>query len=352
MRQYESLRLANYFPEHIKAKLRVPGDEFTLIQNPEGEWQFQPMQYAKHKVEGVKGWSNNWSTWNRFGRQPVKLRIEALMSAEPYDAPGNIDVADSNDITGFSDREAAPGVTSNLRPSSEQGNLIYSASNENSDPRSAWAKAGKQFSPTLDLSGHQALGVWIYGDGQGEVLNFQLKTPQHISHGIGEHYVVVDFTGWRYFELIEPEGESHAEYSWPYGSAYAIYRESVNYGQIESLNLWYNNIPQGKTVTCFLRPIKALPLVSAKLINPSIAIGGKAIVFPTEIETGCYLEFYSMSDCKLYGQQGELISEVTPQGQTPVLEEGKNQVEFTYEVPANVNGRANVTIISKGEPLQ
>ncbi|MFC1718988.1 hypothetical protein ACFL6S_35380, partial [Candidatus Poribacteria bacterium] len=302
--------------------------------------------------QGARGWSSRWNTWNKFDSQPVKLRIEALMSAKPYDPLDGIVMADSNALAEFSDRQAVPGVASNLRPSSEPGNMIYSAANENSDPRSAWTKAGRQFSPVLDLSGHQALGVWIYGDGRGEVLNFQLNSPQHVSHGIGEHYVVVDFCGWRYFELIEPEGERYAEYSWPYGSAYSIYRESVNYSQIESLNLWYNNIPHGKSVTCCLKPIKALPLVNAKLINPAITIGDGTIIFPTEIETGSYLEFYSMSDCKLYGPQGELISEVTPQSEAPILEEGDNQVKFACDVSPNVSGRANVTIISKDKPIQ
>ena len=78
------------------------------------------------------------------------------------------------------------------------------------------------------------------------MLNVQLRSPTHISHGIGDHYIPIDFTGWRYFELIEPEGERHAEYPWPYGGIYSIYRESVNYGQVASLGLWYNNLPPGK----------------------------------------------------------------------------------------------------------
>jgi hypothetical protein len=363
MRQYEQLRHVNYFSEPIKARLRVPGDEFALIQNSEmgkiphtpgkGEWQFQPVQYAKHKVEGINGWSNVWNTRNRFSQQPLQLRIEALMSAEPYDAPGNVTLADFSDVqTDLFDRATAPGVTADLKSSSDHGEVAYSASSSNPNPRSAWARVGKQFSPTLDLSGHQGLGVWVYGDGQGEVLNFQLRSPQHISHGIGEHYVIVNFTGWRYFELIEPEGERYSQYSWPYGSAYAVYRESVNYGHIESLNLWYNGLPVGETATCYLRPIKALRLVNAKLINPAITIGTKTVVFPTEMDSGCYLEFHSMSDCKLYGPQGELIRELAPQGEVPSLEEGDNQMEFTCDDSANISARANVTVISKGTLLQ
>ncbi len=212
----------------------------------------------------------------------------------------------------------------------------------------SYAKIGRNFSD-LNLGRNQALGVWVYGDGQGEVLNFQLKSPDHISGGIGEHYVIVDFIGWRYFELIEPEGERYARYLWPYGWAYSIYRESVNYNNIESLNIWFNNIPAGKTVKCLIKPIKALALVNGKIVNPAITVGDETIVFPVEIESGFYLEFNSMSDCKLYGQRGELIKEVTPQGIVPNLVNGINRIEFICDSPSNINSRANVTVISKGD---
>ena len=163
------------------------------------------------------------------------------------------------------------------------------------------------------------MGVWVYGDGQGEVLNFQVRSPEHLVGGIGEHYVIVDFTGWRYVELIEPERQRYADYSWPYGHIYSIYRESVNYSQVEKLSLWYNNLPLNKKVTCYLSPIKALPLMNAKLSQPAVTVGDKTITFPVEIESGCYLEFHSMSDCKLYGPQGELIGEVEPRGDMPII---------------------------------
>ena len=192
----------------------------------------------------------------------------------------------------------------------------------------------------------------MYGDGQGEVLNFQLRNPEHISFGIGEHYVIVDFTGWRYFELIEPEGERYAHYSWPYGATYSIYFFSVDYGHLESLSVWYNNLPPGKQVTCYLSPVKALPLVKTTLSNPAITINNRTLIFPGQIESGCYLEFRSLSDCKLYGPEMELLSEVKPQGEVPVLEEGENEVSLTCDAPAGVSPRANVTVISQGAPLR
>jgi hypothetical protein len=104
-------------------------------------------------------------------------------------------------------------------------------------------------------------------------------------------------------------------------------------------------------VECQIKPIKALPLVNGKLINPAITIGGKTIVFPAEIDSGCYLEFNSTSDCKLYGQNGELIREIIPQGDVPFLDEGDNFVKFGCDVSEGISARSHVTIIGRGEKL-
>lgn len=59
-----------------------------------------------------------------------------------------------------------------------------------------------------------------------------------------------------------------------------------------------------------------------------------------------------MSDCKLYGPEGKLISEVEPRGEMPILQEGDNRIHFNCDDSEGVNARANVTIISRGEPLR
>ena len=353
---YESLRQANYFPESIKERVRVSGEEFALIEDGAGKWHFDPIQYAKHKVEGLDGWSNHWKTRNKYGRQPVQLRIEALISAEPYEAPGNTTIEEFARPAELNDREFAAGITGDLKVSPMRRGGVetaarYIATNSNPSRQASWAKIGKIFSPPLDISTRQGLGVWLYGDAQGEILNVQLRSPKYLISGIGEHYVTIDFTGWRYFELIEPEGERYSDYVWPYGDPSSIYRESVNYKHVESLGLWVNNLPPHKKVACSLGPIKALPLVKTKLRNPAISIGRSTITFPAEIESGSYLEFHSESDCKLYSPDGKLISEIKPRGEAPVLEEGENDVRFSCKVSPEVNARAKVTIISRGSRI-
>ena len=352
-KHYEDLRHAHYFPESVTRKLGKPGDEFTLEQTKNSEWRLRPVQYAKHKVEGVQRDGSIWTTHNRFGRQPLQLRIEPLMSAVPYDSTEAVTIADFAKPEEFADRAAESGVVAELTTSSDQvkvGGISgrLSATNSRDSREGAWAKLGREFSPALNLAGREALGVWVYGDGQGEVLNLQIKSPKHLAWGIGDHYVRVDFTGWRYFELIEPEGERVHDYFWPYeGDIYGIYREKVNHGQVGSLSLWYNNLPTGKQATCYVSPVRALPLVKGKIINPKVTIGGKTITFPVEIEPGCYLEFRSASDCKVFGPKGEPLSEVKPVGEVPMLEPGDNKIRFECQTPAGVSARAWVTVIAR-----
>jgi len=358
MKRYENLRLANYFPESIKTKLRVPKAEFTLNQNQNGQWQFRPIQYTKHKIECLNACSKNGKVNNRFGQQPLRLRIQALLSMEPYDAPGSVTLIKPGGKSLLPERTVASGVTQELQFSSNQvkvgsSSLRFTATNSQSSRQSTWAMAGMIFTPPKDLSQQQGLGVWIYGDGQGEMLNFQMKSPKHISVVPLARYVIIDFIGWRYFELVEPEGERLADYQWPQEDmSTAKYLYPVDYGNVTSFSLWYNNLPANGTATCYLSPVKALPLVKAILINPSVKIDNTTIVFPTRIESGCYLEFYSTSDCKLYNPQGELICEVTPEGDVPLLKKGENDITFTSEAAGEVNPRLYVTIISQGELLE
>jgi hypothetical protein len=67
--------------------------------------------------------------------------------------------------------------------------------------------------------------------------------------------------------------------------------------------------------------------------------------------SGSYLEFHSPTDCKLYGPKGELIKKVTPIGEVPSLRAGRNSITFECAGPSEHSARAQVTVISHGDPL-
>jgi len=111
-------------------------------------------------------------------------------------------------------------------------------------------------------------------------------------------------------------------------------------------------VPVGQTVSCFLSPLKAIPVIKHTISKPSITVAGRTMVFPVEIESGCYLEFNRQDDCRLYGSKREFIRQVKPEGEVPILETGMNQLAFQCE-QSGVRSRANVTVITHGDtPLR
>ena len=205
----------------------------------------------------------------------------------------------------------------------------------------------------MDLNPFDALGVWIHGDGKGELLNLQLTNPTQFWPTFDEHYVKVDFRGWRYFELLsrERDADQYADYAWPYQDVSAVYRSPLIHDHVSALNLWFNRVPPGGKATCCLGPIKALRTMKIRLKNPAVTVGGTEIVFPVALESGCSLEFASASDCKVFDERGKLIQEVHLSGPTPLLAAGSNPMKFRCEAAAGPSLRAKITVLSAGESV-
>lgn len=367
--RYEELRLNNKVPAGIRARLAVLGDEFTLKMEGDAP-VFRRVHYDKHKVQRIEPWSNAWTAKNPYSEQPVKIRIEALLGLKPYDHAENLVVAEFTAPDEFVPVGSQEGVTFQMRPvdtpvriSTTSGALIAESTHTPRDD--TWSQHAKTFAPWLNMS-ERGFGVWVHGDGKGELVNLQIKCPEHISHGYKDHYIKVDFEGWRYYELIEHESYEIPEYNWPYcprrsdwestpwlmGHAYPTYFYPLQRDKIETLSLYVNNLPTGDKIACYLSPIKSIPVVNTVLKNPSVAINGQKITFPIELATASYLEMYSADDCKVYDGQGALLAEIKPEGTIPPLRPGANDVTFTCEGPEGASARANVTVISYGDVLK
>jgi hypothetical protein len=384
LKTLETLRHDDYFSESVRAQLREPGKEFTLCQDALGAWRFKPVSYERHKVVNSDAWSSRWTAYNCFSKQPVGLRLEALMSVGAYDQPGNITIVDPAACT-TTTLSSAVGVTVAIEAAENPDNpaevcamlvatntglMVQPAQADKErhqtwhgglptrkegapEQTAAWAAARYHFEPWLDLEKYQGLGVWIYGDGNGEIMNLRLESPVHLSYGaIADHYVTIDFCGWRYVELVESESERWSDYTWDDGkSYYNVYREVIHYNAIESLSIWFNNIPAGKTVTCYLGAVKALPLVPATVTNPGITVNGAEITFPITMESGDYLEVDPTAGTTHYSFKGEIKGKVKPQFETLVLLAQGNELTFSCLQAAGPTPRFIVTTISHGEPL-
>jgi hypothetical protein len=357
-KEYESLRHANTVPESIKARLRTPRESFVMTKNSQGAASFTPADYTKHKVSGADDGSSKWAVRNRFDAQPLRVRIEALMMLEPLDASSGV-IAEDFQAAGLQ-TGAAEGVTTAFAPEpSPEGApdgsgpwLRYTATSKRDAPAGAWSNLERTYETPKNWSGTMGLGMWVKGDGQGELLNVQLRSPEHtVYRGSGDHYITLDFTGWRYFELVEPDSDRIEDYQWPYGGAYSIYREFVDYSQVSALTLWFNNLPPQKETTCVVGAVHALPLVKSKVIRPRLRVGGNAVAFPVELEAGQYLECDSGGQAVVYGPKGEPVTEVKPEGVWPVLAPGDNSVEFESEASGKGRPRVRITVRTQGGPM-
>lgn len=368
-RRYEDLRQAGTVSEALRAKLAQPGAEFILETTEGGQTQFRPAAYSANTIS-LENNSGQAVVRNPYGAQPLRLRIETLFQPDAYDLPGNRVLADWNSAGEFGPAATQQGVTASLDPASrEAGNglgAVLAAENTHVEPGRAWAAFTKEFAAPVSLK-DSGLGLWVEGDGQGEVLNIQVRSPQHLGGGLADHYIPVDFTGTRYFALVEPESEALSQYEWAHtrrktdllsnsgqvtGFAYPMYHVWVDYAQIAALTVGVNNIPMGKAVQVRLGPIRALTLQKSKLKNPTVTLGAANVCFPIELETGSYLELSAPDDCKVYDARGNCLQDVAITGAVPVLAAGENVLALHADTQAGATARARVTVMMYGEPLR
>ncbi len=330
VRKYETLRRQGYFPPSIKKQLRVPGATFTLARDSNGRDRLRRVFYHSHKAVASDERSLQWTVNNPFQRQRLGMRIMVLTGAEGYDHRSSKTILDFDDVDFLDRREANQGVSLEVTAGSgwSGDSVVFSAQNSTTVKSGAWAVIGRTFSPPKDLGDNRGIGVWVKGDGGGELVNIQLTSPKNVSHGIGEHYIDVNFSGWRYFELIEPEGERYSDFLWPYGDPYSIYRESVDFRSIERVSIWYNDIPPGQKVSCEVSRIKALPLKKCRISEPSVSVGNRTIAFPVDLETGSYLECTPSGKVEVFSAEGELVEELTAKGGVPTIPRGRCRLTF------------------------
>lgn len=359
--RYERLRLSHEVPPEIRERLKQEGQDFHLEIHEDGSWCFRPVDYQSHKVSGAIPESATWSFENRYSAQPLRVRIHALYGVQPYASESGLEIVGFQDAKELTAVAQAPNVKATLesvqdevKVGSASGRL--SVVNEGDSPRGAWARFTKTFDPHVNFQDRAALGVWVHGDGSGALLNFQLSNPLHYWPTCDEHYVKLDFQGWRYMELLlrERDADDFHRYVWPYGSYYAIvYRSPLIRDHVSELNLYVNEVPAKGKMTCLISPIRVLPLAPIKLAQLALELNGRRVTFPIVLTSGGYLEFDGQGDVRVYDERGKLIQTVAVQGDVPVVNPGTNTIHLSYEaeVPEGVHPRAKVTVITMGDPI-
>ena len=353
----EDLRHANTLSEAARAELRKPGSQFTLLRDSAGKPLFARAQSQAHTVALDESWTLAWQVTNAFASQPVSLRIEALMSVVPITDTNTLPLPELTEVrAGPWKATSAEGVTVSLAPATNHTDLgcVLLATNAGKVPRNAaWVRFERSFSPLLNLKERQGLGVEIEGDASGALLAIRLESPRAIAYGaIADRYINLDFTGRRFFSLAETESSRWSDYVWNDGKhPYNAYRETIDFGAIESLSVWLQNLAPGQETKCRLGPILALPLRAGAVKNPRLTVGEKPLEFPVELASGSWIECNGLDDCAAYGSRGEPLGKVTPRGEWPTLNAGVATIQFSCDSTNALKPRARVTVFSRGKEL-
>ena len=360
LRISEELRRSGTVDAATREKLREPGRGFALVTEG-GRARFQRSEARAHVVALAEPGTLAWSTTNAYAAQPLRFRIEALMSAAEETDTNAVVLADllAAGTPGWEQRAAA-GVTLRVEPTTNRlggrtAGWLVATNAGNVARNAAWGRFQRRFSPPRDLRKQQALGFSVDGDGLGELLAVRLESPQHLAFGaIADRYLPIDFTGPRFVTLVETESERWNDYRWDDGKGlYNVYRETIDFGAVESVSVWLQNLLAGREVRCGVGPILALPMVPATLGNPVLTLNGKSIEVPAELTSGQWIEVEGTDEAALFGRQGEPLGKVRLRGESPgpALAAGVNELRLSCTPAGGPPPRVKVTVFSRGEVL-
>lgn len=320
---YTKLKREQYFDKRIKDVVRRPYSEheLTLV---DGKYFFRPTFTDYNKIQSFDDGRNTFKVNNRFDTQKPKIRIECLFTADNYDSTEGKLLCDMD----------------------ETKTPVFN------EPISI---------PNVDTEGKRGIGVWVCGDGSGQVINFRFNSPSHKGCGNSDHFVRADFTGWRYYSFYEVENceMKHEDFE-PQGLDYKIFTDvrvfyaayfhSPNYSDIDRLTIMVKD-PESCNIK--VRPIKALPHREVPLTDPTITVNGKSVTFKTTMPGGSFMEYDPETGiAKLFDGIGNLLDTPEIIGDAPILEAGENTVTLSDSSTSEYQKRASVTFRTHGDIIE
>lgn len=356
LRTCEELRRSNAFDAAARMKLRNPAKEFAMTRNTGGKVEFREVCSCMHTVAADEPWSAEWVVTNLFEAQPVRFRIEVLSSAGRVEGGNSVLLAD---MGGSSSRQwratNARGVSFAVGgDGGAHGFATIVATNSGEVPRNAaWARLERRFEPPLNAADQKALRFEVEGDGSGALLAVRIESPRHMCYGaIADRYLMLDFKGRRNVALVETESERWSDFVWQDGKhAYNVYRETINFGAIESVSVWLQNLPANQSVRVSLGPVHGVPLLQVPVENVRLSVNGQTVLFPVTIKSGSWIEGNGVEDCMVYGPNGETLGKAVPQGEWPKLRNGVNQLRLTCQSGEGAAARVRVRVVALGDAL-
>ncbi len=205
----------------------------------------------------------------------------------------------------------------------------------------AWVQLHAVYPAPLNFRCHRAVGLWVKGDGQGEVLNVQLHvSPQSYLH----YYLPIDFTGWKYCELGEPEGDRVLDY-FVY-EKFALHDLPLD--RFHAVTLMILRPPPGKQVDLRLGRIEALTELGGELVEPEIRVGERSLHLPVTLQPEQYLEIgdpWGSRDpgvCRVFDADGNELKRINA---GPPLNVQPGPVSCRVSARGTPAARARITLL-------
>ena len=351
IRRCDELKRANYFSDAVCRELSKPMAEHTLAPGKDGGLEVRPLEFGPTQLVKASEGHSTFSYANPHQVQRPWLRLRALSRLAPYGSEENLVLADPAEGMPFAAAEStSPDLTCEAQAVSERtpaGSAAFRFYAKNdADARSGWCRTQRAFDAPMDLSAHRRVGVWIRGEDKGGVLNVQLVQ----GHGFRDHYVDLDYSGWRYHELATAESDRYYDYQWPHNWVSLLYWV-FRYSQVKGINLLYSGLPANSEVNCVIGRIEALREYNDPLVSPSLEANGRRMTFPTVLRPDEYIELDWEGTCRHFEPNGGVLGNVAPHGEMR-LEAGDTAVAFSCGGQGDRIARAEVTLAVRGAALK
>ena len=339
---YERARLAHAFLPDVKKSMNVRGHEFRLRQNAlTGAWEISPvvcrLARASLPVRPAKTALRVEACY--AGKDPAKctpLNMTSLHCAKDL----LVETANTNVVLSVAD------VTD------EAGRKCYlmAASNGSSVSRGAWASATVHYDGCRALNGNEVLRFRVKGDSSGALLNVQIRSPREYGSPRNEHYVTLDFAGWREFELPmrETDAERFPDYVWPYSNYSSVFHTNIKFDKISDVAFFVNEIPARGKAVVEVSDVEMVPEIRTVAVRPKVIVNGASHQIPFDLESGDFAE-YEEGFWTHYRASCEPVQRCAAESQI-VLVAGDNVASYVGRTAEGRFCRAEVKLFAIGNP--
>ena len=345
---WERMRMARAFRSGLQDEMKPEGREFRLRQDGGGNWKTTPVKCSPHR--SASKYEREWAV-SADAPSRGEIRVEALYGVGT-EAKGAEPVLTANDKLEIA---TAEGVTAKAGTGSdaEHGKtVVLSATNTGKESYGAWALAAAHHPYPNLLKTVGAFGCWVKGDGSGATLAFRLMLHRFNWGGICEHYVRLDFKGWRYvtFLLRERDADAFSKMKWDLSDDWEASRRVYNGPwwatdpSVEWVKVGLNDVPADGSATVEIGEVRQLEVVKRPLSGAEVVVNGESFKVPFEMEAGDYAELADDAWI-LFDEQGNPKRRVATKD-VAFLAKGENKFAFR---PADASARAEVTVFAFGE---